>query len=166
MEHEYTISGRIFPEFNQVNNGEKLQKFTTKVSWIKNDFKEFDFKASVIPCSLDDQGNTTKGLYMFSMASKDLEKSKLEQVCQNLSLILGCTIVLCKDHEAYGVANVFNGGSDYEVVDEDCDLWVYKNGSQVLCEHTKQWNEKFADLEQQFLDSETATLLSVLPKLN
>jgi len=166
MEHEFTINGRIFPDASQVSDSDNIKKFATKIAWAEEDFQELDLKASIIPCGMDDNGNTTKGMFMFSMASEDIDRNKLEKTCQNLSLLLGCTVALCKDHEAYGVANVFNGGSDYEVVDEDCDLWVYKNGSQVLCEHTKEWNEKLAEMEQDFLNGEAATLLSVLPKLN
>ena len=39
-------------------------------------------------------------------------------------------------------ANVFNGGSDYEVVNEICFLCIYDCGNEVAREITDHWNEK------------------------
>lgn len=156
MEHEYTISGRIFPETVQVATPEKFQQFTSKISWAEQDFEKFGIKINFMPCDLGEDDEPQKVMVMFSMKSADIEESLLEQACLNLSVIFGCTVLLCKDHEAYGVANVFNGGSDYEVVDEDCDLWAYRMGTKILGERTKFWNEKFADMEQDFLKSDAA----------
>lgn len=168
MEHEFTINGRIFPELEQVKNNDAFQKFTSKISWAEQDFEELGLKINLSPCGLDDNGKPQKVMVMFSMSSADLDCSIIENASLNLSLIFGCTVMLCKDHEVYGVANVFNGGSDYEVVDEDCDLWIYRQGVCALKEKTKFWNEKFAEMEQRFLESETATqmfrtLLSLAP---
>lgn len=166
MEHEFTISGRIFPELNQVANPDVFQSFASKISWVEQDFDELGLKINFTPCDLDDQGEPQKVMVMFSMKSTDIDCAQLEQACLNLSVIFGCTVLLCKDHEAYGVANVFNGGSDYEVVDEDCDLWAYRIGSKIICERTKFWNEKFADLEQDFLKSDAAkAMLNLLKDL-
>lgn len=156
MEHEYTISGRIFPEANQIASTEKFQQFASKISWAEQDFENLGIRINFTPCDLDENGEPQKVMVMFSMKSADLEGSILEQACLNLSVIFACTVLLCKDHEVYGVANVFNGGSDYEVVDEDCDLWVYKQGSKIMGERTMFWNEKFVELEQNFLRSDAA----------
>lgn len=156
MEHEYTISGRIFPDANQVATPDVFQKFASKISWAEQDFAELGLKINFTPCDLGDDGEPQKVMVMISMKNADIEGSLLEQACLNLSVIFGCTVILCKDHEAYGVANVFNGGSDYEVVDEDCDLWAYRMGTKILVERTKFWNEKFADMEQNFLKSDAA----------
>lgn len=138
MEHEYTVRGRIFPEPDQVQDISSLRKFINKMSWVEQDFESLGLKI--------DERNVSR----FSMKSEDLDNAALEQACQNLSMLLGCKVILSKDHEVYGVANVFNGGSDYEVVDEDCYLWIYERGARLSCEKTKFWNEKFTDLEQKF----------------
>ncbi len=151
MEHEYTINGRIFPEATQVATPEKLQQIASKISWAEQDFDNLGLKINFNPCDLGEDGEPKKIMAMFSMKSADIDGAQLEQACLNLSVIFGCTTMLCKDHEVYGVANVFNGGSDYEVVDEDCDLWIYKMGTKVLHEHTKYWNEKFTEMEQKSL---------------
>lgn len=149
MEHEYTISGRIFPELSQVDDFYAFQKFINKISWIEDDF-----------CSLGLKFDE-KNIHIFSMKSEDLDGAELEQACLNLSLILGCKVCICKDHEVYGVANVFNGGSDYEVVDEDCFVWIYERGACLLNEHTKFWNDKITNLEQQFLKSDAAKRIDI-----
>lgn len=124
MEHEFTINGRISLSSEQ---GPKL-------SWIEQDFENIGLKFN------------PKDNSKFSMKSEDLPNEVLEQACMNLSVILQCKVALCKDHEVYGVANVFNGGSDYEVVDEDCYLWIYERGTRLEFEHTKFFNEKFISL--------------------
>lgn len=159
MEHEYTISGRIFPSIEQIQDKESLQKFIGKTHWAEEDFKDAGLKIKLASCDLDNKGNPTKAIFMFSMNSADMDCGKLKNACLNLSLIFSCSIMLCKDHEVYGVANVFNGGSDYEVVDENCYLWIYEKGSETYFEKTKYWNEKFASAEQEFLKSEVAKIL-------
>ncbi len=124
MEHEYTINGRII----------SAQDLSNKISWIEQDFENLGIKFN--------SQEPTK----FSLKSEDVDNQVLEQACLNLSVILGCKVAICKDHEVYGVANVFNGGSDYEVVDEDCYLWIYERGMRLESEHTKFFNEKFISL--------------------
>lgn len=150
MEHEYTVRGRIFPELDQVQDISSLRKFINKMSWVEQDFESLGLKI--------DERNVSR----FSMKSEDLDNAALEQACQNLSMLLGCKVILSKDHEVYGVANVFNGGSDYEVVDEDCYLWIYERGARLSCEKTKFWNEKFTDLEQKFAQGAAAKALQNL----
>lgn len=124
MEHEFTIRGRIS---KGIDLGAKLQ-------WVEQDFESLGLKFN------------SQDKSKFSMKSEDFDNQTLEQACMSLSVILQCKVALCKDHEIYGVANVFNGGSDYEVVDEDCFLWVYERGARLEFEHTKFFNEKFISL--------------------
>ena len=124
MEHEYTISGRISPS----------AELGAKQSWIEQDFESVGLKFYAMDPS------------KFTLKSEDLDNEILDQACMNLSLILQCKVALCKDHEVYGVANVFNGGYDYEVVDEDCYLWIYECGIRLEFEHTKFFNEKFTQI--------------------
>lgn len=124
MEHEFTIRGRI----------SKGIDLGTKLQWVEQDFESLGLKFN------------SQDKSRFTLKSEDLANDALEQACINLSIILGCKVAICKDHEIYGVANVFNGGSDYEVVDEDCYLWIYERGTCLESEHTKFFNEKFVSL--------------------
>lgn len=72
----------------------------------------------------------------------DLTEDLLAACCKAESEKYNCKVYLWKDREEYGNANVFNGGSDYEVVNEVCFLCVYECGREVLRECTNCWNEK------------------------
>ena len=75
-------------------------------------------------------------------AAADLSEDILAAYCKSLSAQNACKVYVWKDREEYGNANVFNGGSDYEVVNEVCFLCVYDSGREVICERTNCWNEK------------------------
>ena len=72
----------------------------------------------------------------------DLSEDSLVAYCKAVSAQNACKVYLWKDREEYGNANVFNGGSDYEVVNEICFLCIYDCGNEVARETTDHWNEK------------------------
>ena len=72
----------------------------------------------------------------------DLTEDMLSAYCMAVSAQNACKVYLWKDREEYGNANVFNGGSDYEVVNEICFLCIYDCGNEVARETTDHWNEK------------------------
>ena len=72
----------------------------------------------------------------------DLTEDMLAAYCKALSAQNSCKVYVWKDREEYGNANVFNGGSDYEVVNEICFLCIYDCGNEVARETTDHWNEK------------------------
>ena len=72
----------------------------------------------------------------------DLTEDMLAAYCKAVSTQNSCKVYLWKDREEYGNANVFNGGSDYEVVNEICFLCIYDCGNEVARETTDHWNEK------------------------
>mgnify|MGYP003292752040 FL=1 len=72
----------------------------------------------------------------------DLTEDALAAYCKALSAQNSCKVYVWKDREEYGNANVFNGGSDYEVVNEVCFLCIYDCGNEVVRETTNHWNEK------------------------
>lgn len=72
----------------------------------------------------------------------DLSDDMLAAYCKTVSAQNSCKVYLWKDREEYGNANVFNGGSDYEVVNEICILCIYDCGNEVARETTDHWNEK------------------------
>ena len=72
----------------------------------------------------------------------DLSEDALADYCKAVSAQNACKVYLWKDREEYGNANVFNGGSDYEVVNEICFLCIYDCGNEVVRETTNHWNER------------------------
>lgn len=72
----------------------------------------------------------------------DLTEEMLAAYCKTVSAQNACTVYVWKDREEYGNANVFNGGSDYEVVNEVCFLVICDCGKEVSRECTNCWNEK------------------------
>ena len=76
----------------------------------------------------------------------DLSEDALADYCKAVSAQSACKVYLWKDREEYGNANVFNGGSDYEVVNEVCFLCVYDCGKEMVRETTNHWNEKIDEV--------------------
>ena len=81
-------------------------------------------------------------LAMGATNAADLTEDMLSAYCKSVSAQNACKVYLWKDREEYGNANVFNGGSDYEVVNEVCFLCIYDCGNEVARETTDHWNEK------------------------
>ena len=72
----------------------------------------------------------------------DLTEDMLAAYCKSISAQNACKVYVWNDREEYGNANVFNGGSDYEVVNEICFLCVCDCGKELVRETTDHWNEK------------------------
>ena len=72
----------------------------------------------------------------------DLSEDVLSAYCKAVSAQNACKVYLWKDREEYGNANVFNGGSDYEIVNEVCFLCIYDSGREVLRERTNYKKKK------------------------
>lgn len=66
----------------------------------------------------------------------------LVEKCRTLSLSQNAKVMICRDREIFGVSNVYNGGSDFGVVEEDCFLVICENGKLLLSEHSDSWNCK------------------------
>jgi hypothetical protein len=112
MDHEYSISGKL---------------------WIGSLHialpQEYLFSDSLFVIGTDG-----------SIAPKDprtaegFSERDLRTLCCQLSQEFGTRVRMEKLHEEYGVANVFNGGSDYEVVSADRFTCEYECGKEVCCE--------------------------------
>lgn len=76
------------------------------------------------------------------LTEETLTEDILAAYCKSVSAQNSCKVYLWKDREEYGNANVFNGGSDYEVVNEICFLCIFDCGNEVARETTDHWNEK------------------------
>ncbi len=115
MEVEFNIAGRI------------LDKDGTRIISL----------AEILASPLSMGATNAAGL-----TAADLTEDALAAYCKALSVQNSCKVYVWKDREEYGNANVFNGGSDYEVVNEICFLCIYDCGNEVTRETTDHWNEK------------------------
>ena len=115
MEVEYNIAGRI------------LAKDGTRVITL----------AEILASPL-----VVNGAAGAATCAADLTEDMLAAYCKAESEKYACKVYLWKDREEYGNANVFNGGSDYEVVNEICFLCIYDCGNEVVRETTNHWNER------------------------
>ena len=79
-------------------------------------------------------------------SAADLSQETLAAYCKAVSEQNACKVYVWNDREEYGNANVFNGGSDYEVVNEVCFLCVYDCGKEMVRETTNHWNEKIDEV--------------------
>jgi len=59
---------------------------------------------------------------------KTIPDEDIIAVCKLLSEKYACTVSIRKGYEVYGNANVFNGGSDYEVIEEKWLSVEFDNG--------------------------------------
>ena len=60
--------------------------------------------------------------------SKNMPEDDVSAVCKLLSEKYACTVSMRKGYEVYGNANVFNGGSDYEIIEEKWFSVQFDNG--------------------------------------
>ena len=83
---------------------------------------------------------------ILAFAKETLEERVSENIlvayCKQLSLQFQCKVCLWKTKEEYGNLNVFNGGSDFDVINEECFLCIYENGVEILQEKTPYWNNR------------------------
>ena len=83
---------------------------------------------------------------ILAFAKETLEERVSENIlvayCKQLSLQFQCKVCLWKTKEEYGNLNVFNGGSDFDVINEECFLCIYENGIEILQEKTPYWNNR------------------------
>jgi len=116
MDYEYSVIGSIFC------NTEVLAAFATTSEYTYKRYKfslrKFNEQISVNLCNATD--------------CKDIPEADVAAVCKNLSKKFACTVSMRKGYEVYGNANVFNGGSDYEVIDEKWFTVEFENGVQKI----------------------------------
>lgn len=79
---------------------------------------------------------------MKSLAIDNAPDEILVEKCRELSRMHQCKSMICRDQEFFGVSHVYNGGSDFGVIEEDCFLVVCEKGTVLLAEHTDGWNGK------------------------
>lgn len=130
MDYEYSVIGSIYcnaeaiASFSDVPveytyQGYKflLRKFSEQISVSLRGFTDIDSKGESI---------------CIQEICKNIPESIITEVCKRLSEKFACTVSMRKGYEVYGNANVFNGGSDYEVIEEKWFTVEFDNGVQKL----------------------------------
>jgi len=121
MDHEYSISGKLW--------------IGTPHAALPQDFPFAD-NLFVIAQS---QNNDSE----YAIAPKDprtaehFSEDDLRALCCQLSQKFNARVRLEKLHEEYGLLNVFNGGSDYEVVAAERFTCECENGREMSCNRQK-----------------------------
>ena len=63
---------------------------------------------------------------------QNIPEADVAEVCKRLSEKFACKVSMRKGYEVYGNANVFNGGSDYEVIEEKWFTVEFDNGVKTI----------------------------------
>ncbi len=118
MDHEYSISGRLW-----VDNANSVL--------LNQDCREYTLGDIVFLLST----TTAKEIQIIlkdKSKAVSISDDKISTCCAELSRRFACRVRMEKLHEEYGNANVFNGGSDYEVVCADSLVCEYDNGREIV----------------------------------
>lgn len=125
MDYEYSVIGSIFC------NAETLAEFSA-ISNSLFTYKKYSFAlrkcGDRLSVSLYDESDNGQE------DSKNISEDYVTEVCKILSEKFACLVSMRKGYEVYGNANVFNGGSDYEVIEEKWFSVEFDNGCQKMTE--------------------------------
>ena len=116
MDHEYSISGKLW-------TGARHSALPQEYSFSDNLFV-IDADGSIAPRD--------------HRIAERFSETDLCALCSLLSQEFGARVRMEKLHEEYGLLNVFNGGSDYEVVASDCFVCEYQDGLELFCKLERQ----------------------------
>ncbi len=109
MDHEYSISGKLWI-------GPQHATLPQEYSFANNLFV-INVDGSIAPRD--------------PRTAEHFSETDLRSLCNQISLAFHARVRLEKLHEEYGLLNVFNGGSDYEVVCADRFVCECLNGKEV-----------------------------------
>ena len=124
MDHEYNISGYIRgTDASTVLEGALQRRYR---------FKDFCFVIALEKAKEADSALTV--VPEDRCAAECISESDVSALCRDLSVEFHAKVRLCRVHEEYGLLNVFNGGSDYEVVCSDRFICEYDDGNLVTQE--------------------------------
>lgn len=117
MDHEYSISGRLW-----VDNAESVLP--------GSDCREYAIGDIVFLLSTA-TANEIQIVLKDKSKAVSISDDGIVVCCAELSKKFNARVRMEKLHEEYGNANVFNGGSDYEVVCADRFVCECLNGKEV-----------------------------------
>ena len=114
MDYEYSVIGSIFCNAD-----------TLAVS-VDSEFTYKSYKFALRKFS-DRISVSLRGI----TESQSISEADVSDVCKFLSEKFACKVSMRKGYEVYGNANVFNGGSDYEVIEEKWFSVEFSNGIKI-----------------------------------
>ena len=114
MDYEYSVIGSIFCNAD-----------TLAVS-VDSEFTYKSYKFALRKFS-DRISVSLRGI----TESQSISEADVSDVCKLLSEKFACKVSMRKGYEVYGNANVFNGGSDYEVIEEKWFSVEFSNGIKI-----------------------------------
>ncbi|MCR5377510.1 MAG: hypothetical protein K6E57_00870 [Fibrobacter sp.] len=125
MENEYHILGKLFgnPVDEPAGNTLPEPSLEIEAAGIRFLLKPAQF-AQAISISLAKSTDKT-----LTAIAQGITEAQIQAACEALSAKFKNNVILAKGIETYGNANVFNGGSDYEVVSEEWFTCTAENGS-------------------------------------
>lgn len=156
MEYEYHVTGRVF-----ITDVEYFRKWFSipENRMLDMDGHRFSLSKTHYPTE-DDSVEPGPATVMVSMPDiddrKNVSDETVQKLARELSQKFGCKVFMNKGREDYGNDNVFNGGSDYEVVNEKWFLSVWEKGIELVSETTNHWNEKVEAMEEEYRNSPAA----------
>ena len=122
MDYEYSVTGSIFCNADILAASAATSEFLYKGYTFS--LRTFSDQISIRlrDCSTD------------TSISKNISEADVTEVCKLLSEKFACLVSMRKGYELYGNANVFNGGSDYEIIEEKWFSIKFDNGCQKMTE--------------------------------
>ena len=128
MDYEYSVIGSVYC------NAEALASAPdTPVEYTYKGYKfllrNFSEQISVSLRGTTDSDSKSDSCSIQEIC-KNIPESIITEVCKQLSEKFACTVSMRKGYEVYGNANVFNGGSDYEIIEEKWFTVEFDNGVQ------------------------------------
>ena len=129
MDYEYSVIGSIFCKANSFATAAESSEFVYQ--GYKFLLRKFSEQISVSLRGTTDSNSKGESISI-QESCKNIPESIITEVCKQLSEKFACTVSMRKGYEVYGNANVFNGGSDYEVIEEKWFTVEFDNGVQKL----------------------------------
>ena len=127
MDYEYSVIGSIYC------NAEVLATMAASSEFLHNGYtfllRKFNEQLSVSLVGYA-SGNTSDN--NIQNVCKNIPEADVTEVCKILSEKFACKVSIRKGYEVYGNANVFNGGSDYEIIEEKWFSVEFDNGCQNM----------------------------------
>lgn len=129
MDYEYSVIGSIYCNADSFATAAESSEFVYQ--GYKFLLRKFSEQISVSLRGTTDSNSKGESISIQEIC-KNIPESIITEVCKQLSEKFACTVSMRKGYEVYGNANVFNGGSDYEVIEEKWFTVEFDNGVQKL----------------------------------
>ena len=116
MDYEYSVIGSVYCNAEALASAPDIPVEYTYKGY-KFLLRKFSEQISVSLRGTTDSNSKGESISIQEIC-KNIPESIITEVCKQLSEKFACIVSMRKGYEVYGNANVFNGGSDYEVIEE------------------------------------------------